>query len=344
METTENEKNSKFKITMKKVLDFIVVTMNGMAYGLFSTLIIGTIINLLTKIPGLEFFGDCFTILKKLTCMGIGAGVAWALKFDGIKLITVAACGGIACLSEDILVAYFLAITGALICKYVFVKKTPVDIIIIPLFSIIVSFLLYCVIKDPISFVIGKLSDFISYASVKAPFVVGIVVSVVMGMCLTAPISSAAIAIAINMSGIAAGAAVVGCCTQMLGFAVMSRKDNNLGMTISVGLGTSMLQFKNILKKPVIWLPTIIVSAILGPISTMVFQLECTKTGAGMGTSGLVGVIGTFDAMLSKGLDSNWLWILGTILLEIVLPIVLVYGIDVLFRKLNIIREGDLKI
>ena len=265
-------------------------------------------------------------------------------KFDGIKLITIAACGGIAFISGDILVAYFLSIAGALLCKYVFVKKTPVDIILIPLVSLLVAFLIQLVIKDPIKYVMTGLENFIETASTKAPFTIGILVSVIMGMALTAPISSAAIAIAISLSGIAGGAAVVGCCTQMLGFAVMSRKDNNIGMVVSVGIGTSMLQFKNILKKPVIWLPTIVVSAILGPLSTLVFKLECSPTGSGMGTSGLVGVIETFDVMFAKGLDSNTLWIVGVILLEIVLPIVLVYGLDVLFRKLNIIKDGDLKI
>ncbi len=340
----EIKQNNKFKEVMKKVLNFIVVSMNGMAYGLFATLIIGTIINLLTKIPGFDFMKPLFTTLKSLCYMGIGVGVGWALRFDGIKLITIAACGGIAFISGDILVAYFLSIAGALLCKYVFVKKTPVDIILIPLVSLLVAFLIQLVIKDPIKYVMTGLENFIETASTKAPFTIGILVSVIMGMALTAPISSAAIAIAISLSGIAGGAAVVGCCTQMLGFAVMSRKDNNIGMVVSVGIGTSMLQFKNILKKPVIWLPTIIVSAILGPLSTLVFKLECSPTGSGMGTSGLVGVIETFDVMFAKGLDSNTLWIVGVILLEIVLPIVLVYGLDVLFRKLNIIKDGDLKI
>jgi len=156
---------------------------------------------------------------------------------------------------------------------------------------------------------------------------------------LTAPISSAAIAIAISLGGIAGGASVVGCCVQMLGFAVMSRKDNNVGTVISVGIGTSMLQFKNILKKPIIWLPTIIVSAILGPISTLVFKTQCTPIGSGMGTSGLVGQIGTFNAMG----NTLWFW-LSIGILEIAAPIVLVWITDVIFRKFGLIKAGDLKI
>ena len=337
-------KPNKFKEAMKKVLNFIVVSMNGMAYGLFGTLIIGTIINLLTKIPAFEFITPLYKELVLLSYMGIGVGIGWALKLDGIKLITVAVCGGLAGISKDILVAYFLSIASALLCKYLFVKKTPVDIIIIPLVNLLIAFLIQLVIAKPIAFVMNGLENFILLASTKAPFTVGVLVSVTMGMALTAPISSVAIATAIHLSGIAGGASVVGCCVQMLGFAVMSRKDNNVGMVVSVGIGTSMLQFKNILKKPIIWLPTIIVSAILGPLSTLVFKLECSQVGSGMGTSGLVGIIETFDVMFSKGLDNNTLWIVGVILLEIVLPIVLVYGLDVLFRKLNLIKDGDLKI
>lgn len=335
---------SEKKSIFKRILDFVVCTMNGMAYGLFATLIIGTIINLLSRIPGLEFFSECFDVLKKLTYMGIGIGVAWALKLDGLKMIVVGVCGGIALVSEDILVAYFLSIFGGLIVTNVFKKKTLVDIIIIPLVTIILCFLLCKLISPPIAFVMGAIKDFIAYTSIKAPFVVGLLVSVVMGMCLTAPISSVAIAISISLGGIAGGAAVVGCCVQMLGFAVMSRKDNNLGTVISVAIGTSMLQFKNILKKPVIWLPTIIASAILGPLSTLVFKLQCTPSGAGMGTSGFVGIISTFEAMIDSNASNNMLWITGIILLEIVLPIVLVFVIDIIFRKLNIIKTGDLKI
>ena len=153
------------------------------------------------------------------------------------------------------------------------------------------------------------------------------------------PISSAAIAIAINLDGIAGGAAVVGCCVQMLGFAVMSRKDNSIGTVIGVGIGTSMLQFKNIIKKPIIWLPTIITSAILGPLATLVFKTETAAIGSGMGTNGLVGQFATIEAM---GWTSNA--ILSIVILQILLPIMLVYILDLIFRKKGIIRPGDLKI
>jgi uncharacterized membrane protein len=178
----------------------------------------------------------------------------------------------------------------------------------------------------------------------------GIVISVVMGMALTAPISSAAIAAMIFVTSggsgsdaglmIASGAAIVGCCTQMVGFAVQSRKDNSIGMVISIGIGTSMLQFKNILKKPIIWLPTIIASAILGPVATCALQLVCMGSSAGMGTAGLVGIIGTINSM---PLDSWQLWV-GIFGLELIAPAVLVFFIDLLFRKLNWIKPGDLTV
>jgi len=189
-----------------------------------------------------------------------------------------------------------------------------------------------------------------------APLLMGAIVAVLMGMALTAPISSAAIAAmvfnigdvplneAITMSEysglvLASGAAVVGCSCQMIGFAVQSRKDNSIGMVISIGIGTSMLQFKNILKKPIIWLPTIIASAILGPISTMWLKLICIGSSAGMGTAGLVGQIGTFSSMVNTW--QTWVGIFG---LQIILPGILVYAIDLLFRKLNLIKDGDLTV
>ncbi len=333
----------KKKNIFKKILDFIIVSMNGMAYGLFSTLIIGVIIERIGILTNLNFLIDLASIVKGLTHIGIGMGVAWALKLDALKLIVVGVSGGLCASINDPLVTYLVVVVASLLVKYAYFKKTPVDIIIIPLGTLVVSYLVYILIDYPVHYLTVALGNFINNATNTAPFIMGIIISVVMGMALTAPISSAAIAISISIGGvagsIAGGAAVVGCCCQMLGFAVMSRKDNNIGMVFSIGIGTSMLQFKNILKKPIIWLPTIIASAILGPIATTVVKLQCTSAGAGMGTSGLVGLFGTFDAMGNT--PSFWL---GLILLEIVLPIAIVWGIDILFRKLNLIKEGDLKV
>ena len=357
---------------MKKILDFVIKTMNGMAYGLFSTLIIGTIIATIGKffpsesfIYGLLIFIS--DVLKSLTGIGIGIGIAFSLKLEGLKMVCAGVSGGIAAAFAKIkfweffdlgmltpgayfnllkgqhvgdpLSIYVVVIITILLMGIVLKKKTPVDIIIIPLFSLMLASLLSFVLCGPITYLTTLVGNFVNNATLYQPFLMGIIISVVMGMALTAPISSAAIAVAVGLEGLAGGAAVIGCCVQMLGFAVMSRKDNNIGTVISVGIGTSMLQFKNILKKPLIWLPTIIVSAILGPIGTCLFKLECNPSGAGMGTSGLVGVFGTIEAM--GGFENSWFAIL---IVLIVLPIILVFVMDLIFRKYNLIKKDDLKI
>ena len=371
------EEKQKEKNVGKKILDFVILTMNGMAYGLFATLIIGTIIGTIARIfPDHSFvywmlirLSDC---LKNLTGVGIGVGIARALKLDGLKLITAAAAGGIAAYAGgvsifqatslsgitiemylegktgfqigDPLTVYVVVICTVLLTELVFKKKTPIDIIIIPMFVTVVAMLITVIIGVPVKSVTTFIGKIINEATEFQPFIMGIIIAVVMGMALTAPISSAAIALAFSINGLAGGAAVVGCCVQMLGFAVMSRKDNNIGTVISVGIGTSMLQFKNIVKKPIIWLPTIIVSAILGPIATCVLHTNCTPSGAGMGTSGLVGIIGVIDYDLNTLGSLSTSAILSIILLLVVLPIALVWVTDIIFRHHGLIKEGDLKI
>lgn len=335
-----------------KILEFIVKTMNGMAYGLFATLIIGTILG---TIGGFFTAGSSInvmitqvsTLLKMLMGMGIGLGIAWSMKLDGLKLIMAAVAGQIATYMSgavglkigDPLVVYLVVIATILLMQVVLRKKTPVDILIIPLFATIIALIITLLINQPISYVTKAIGDFVNQATEYQPFFMGIIIAVVMGMALTSPISSAAIAVTIGLSGLAAGAAVVGCSVQMVGFAVMSRKDNNIGTILSVGFGTSMLQFKNVLRKPIIWLPTIIVSAILGPLATIVFQLTCNSVGAGMGTSGLVGPINVYATMGASA--QTWL---GIGILMFAAPIILVWGCDVLFRKYKLIAKDDLKI
>ncbi|MGM9873696.1 MAG: PTS sugar transporter subunit IIC [Bacilli bacterium] len=360
-----------------KILNFFITTLNGMAYGLFATLIVGTIIGSLAK---LFFFDNSFckffnsilsstaTCLQFLTGAGIGVGIAISMKLSPLKTIVVAAIGELAAyfslsttfvgswtISDpkfqigDPLTIYLVCIASILLMELVLKKKTPVDILIVPLFGILVGLTLSLLIRFPAIFVTYGIQFIVDKGTTAAPFIMGIVVSVVMGMALTAPISSAAIAAMIFVStegatptglAIASGAAIIGCCTQMVGFAIQSRKDNPIGVVISIGIGTSMLQFKNILKKPIIWLPTIIASAILGPISTCLVKVVCMGSSAGMGTAGLVGQIGTFMSMSI----SDWRLYVGVFVLEIIAPAILVYLIDLLFRKFNLIKEGDLKV
>ena len=357
----------------KKILDFFITTLNGMAYGLFATLIIGTILGtigtLLSSIGGTIFdyvgkaFSSVATCLQVLTGAGIGAGIALSLKKDTLKTIVLATVGEIASYFSlstkfvtdsfvadgmkigDPLTIYIVVIITVLLMNLVLRKKTPVDILIVPLFGTVVAMILSILIRYPAIYVTYGIQYIVDKATLAQPFFMGIIIAVVMGMALTAPISSAAIA-AMIFTGtgtgllLASGAAVVGCSTQMVGFAIQSRKDNNIGMVISIGIGTSMLQFKNILKKPIIWLPTIIASAILGPISTCALKLGCMGSSAGMGTAGLVGQIGTISTM-GVGAWQTWVGIFG---LQIILPGLLVFLIDLLFRKFNLIKEGDFKV
>lgn len=336
--------NEKTTNILKKLLDYFVKTLNGMAYGLFSTLIIGTIIGTIGTLVVVPTIVQLANLLKTMTGIGIGIGVAWSLKLDGLKLIAAGVAGGIASTLAfgrpgDPFVEYLCVIGAIELTRLILRKKTPIDIIIVPLLSAAVAYGLFLLINKPISSMMMGIGNFIQWATTEEPLIMGIIIAVVMGMILTAPISSAAIAISIQLGGLAGGAAVVGCCVQMVGFAVMSRKDNNLGTVISVGIGTSMLQFKNILKKPLIWLPTIIVSALLGPLSTLVFHVQTDFYGSGMGTSGLVGQLATFSAMG----NNLWFW-LSVLVLQIALPIVLVWIIDIIFRKKGWIKLGDLKI
>jgi uncharacterized membrane protein len=243
-------------------------------------------------------------------------------------------------LRADPLVAYVTTISSLLVLELVFKKKTPFDIIFIPLMAILVGTLFTALYYEPISSIAAAIGEFVNNATTLQPFFMGIVVSVVMGIILTSPFSSAGIAISFGISGLAGGAALIGCTVHMLGFAVMGRKDNDVGTTISVAFGTSMLQFKNAMKKPALWLPVIVVSAILGPVSTLVFQTLTDASGAGMGTSGLVGQFATLSAM-NNNVIGAWLSI---VILQIVLPIILVYIADKIARRYELYHAGDLKI
>ena len=369
----------------KPVLEFFIKTLNGMAFGLFATLIIGTIFGAIGKLfalgndPFCQFMlsllGDgtpsklgISWVLECLTGAGIGVGIALSMKFDPLKVIVLGAIGeATAALSlttkfpvnfitpnpsfqiGDPLTIYIVCILMVLFFKFVLKKKTPVDILIVPLLGLIIGGALALGVRYPLIYVTYGVQFVIEKATYTVPALMGIIIAVLMGMALTAPISSAAIAAMIftPLAGatlptglaIASGAAVVGCCTQMIGFAVQSRKDNPIGMVISIGIGTSMLQFKNILRKPVIWLPTILTSAILGPIATCCLSLVCEGSAAGMGTAGLVGIIGTISSM-----GNVWQMYVGVFVLELVAPAVLVFIFDLIFRKLGWIKPGDLKV
>ncbi|MDD6251714.1 MAG: PTS sugar transporter subunit IIC, partial [Oscillospiraceae bacterium] len=221
--------------------------------------------------------------------------------------------------------------------------KTGLDIILTPVVTIASGSLAGLLVGPPISSFMTMLGNFVNWGTEQQPFLMGIIVSVIMGIVLTLPISSAALGISLDISGIAAGAAVVGCSAQMVGFAVQSFRENKVSGLISQGVGTSMIQMPNIVRKPIVWLPPIITSAVLGPISTCLFGMTNNAIGAGMGTSGLVGQIMGYTTMTASGV-APWAAILEILLMHVVAPAILTLIISELFRKFGLIKYGDLKL
>jgi uncharacterized protein len=343
----------KLRLFDRSLFDFFITSMNGMVYGLFATLIISVILNqfgllLNFEVAGVNVGGEFIKlagIVRSFLGVGIGVGVAWALKLQGLKLIGSMVIGGLSTsivlvARPDPLVAYFTTISSLILLELIIKKKTPFDIIIIPLLAILLGYTFTLLYFQPISSVATAIGEFVNSATTLQPILMGVAVSVLMGVILTSPFSSAGIAISFGISGLAGGAAVVGCAVNMLGFAVMGRKDNDVGTTISVGFGTSMLQFKNAMKKPTLWIPVIIASAILGPLSTTVFLTLTDDTGAGMGTSGLVGQFATLSAMSDNLVGA----VLSIFILQITLPIILVFFLDKLARSLKLYGKGDLTV
>ncbi|MFR3667726.1 MAG: PTS transporter subunit IIC [Ruminococcus sp.] len=238
---------------------------------------------------------------------------------------------------------------GAFIAAYVGIEvghliagKTKIDILLTPLVTIGTGSAVGILVGPPISSFMTWLGSLINWGTEQQPFLMGIVVAVLMGMILTLPISSAALGVILNLSGLAAGAATVGCCCNMIGFAVASYRENKLGGLLAQGIGTSMLQVPNIMRKPVIWLPAILSSAILGPVSTMLFHMTSNATGSGMGTAGFVGQIMTWQVMTAT--ESPVAVMIKIILIQFLLPGLLALGISEFMRKHNFIKTGDMKL
>lgn len=349
----------------KKIFNHIFIDgLTGMAWGLFSTLIIGLIIEQIGKLVGDNQVGNMLInfgkICSVLTGAGIGVGVATKYKASPFVTVSAAIAGLIGAFASKILLGTVIvngAIVlsgpgeplGAFIASFVGIElgklvtgKTKVDIIVVPLVTILIGGAIGLLVGPPISSFMTALGDLINWSVDKQPFIMGILVSVIMGMILTLPISSAALAIILNLSGLAAGAATVGCCANMIGFAVISYKENKTAGLLSQGLGTSMLQIPNIVKKPIIWLPAILTSAILGPLSTIVFKMTNNASGAGMGTSGLVGPLMTWESM--KEIDTALILFGKIALLHFILPAVISLLIAYLLKKKKLFEDKDLKL
>lgn len=317
---------------------YFIDALGAMAQGLFASLIIGTIFGQLAKIPYMGFLTN-FTVHigdAKSPVIGcaIGVAIAYALGAQKLTLFTSAVTGALGYALGGPVGAYVAAVVGAEVGSLV-AGKTKLDIILTSATVILSGGAVGILVGPYINRFMVFLGEYINTATEYAPIPMGIVIAVIVGLALTAPISSAAICISIGIDGIAAGAAVVGCCCQMIGFAVAGYRDTKLGGAISVGVGTSMLQIPNIMKHPQILIAPTLASAILGPISTKVLAMTNTKVGAGMGTSGFVGQFGAFEAM---GFTAKS--VLEVLLMHFILPALLTLLFDLILRKMKWVKPG----
>lgn len=353
---------------------YFIDAFTGMSQGLFCTLIAGTILGQIASWCGTNAFATVLNYIASIakTMMGVGIGIGMAHKLGAKPLVifTAAVVGFIGAWSGSLVdaltkgtafslslgapgnpIGSYVAVLFALEIVKLYAGKTKIDIVLVPL-----SMMILCFGGIFLAWPFIKLIDLLAQlivlaisAGVAVKIIVGIFVSVVMGILLTMPTSSAAIWVAIATSatavanpepfGIAGGAAVAGCAAHMVGFAVASFRENGWGGLISQGIGTSMLQIPNIMKKPVIMLPEIIASVFAGLVAVL-FDLRCNATGGGMGTSGLVGVFGTIDASMAVGLETYKL-VLGIVLCLFVIPAVVSFAVSEILRKTNVIKFGD---
>ena len=349
----------------KYVKRYFIDAMSGMAQGLFSSLLIGTIIKTLGQQllrlhvnPVFQFLVDAGNFATDAHVVGaaMAIGIGFAMNVPALVLFSLAAVGSAANVTGGaggplavLIIAIIAAELGCLVSK-----KTKVDIIVTPAVTILVGALLTVLTAKYIGAAASSIGNLIIWSTQLHPFWMGILVSVVVGVALTLPISSAAICAAFGLVGLAGGAAVAGCCAQMVGFAVMSFKENRWGGILSQGLGTSMLQMPNIIKNPKIWIPPTLASAITGPLATCLFKMEMNgaAVSSGMGTCGLVGQIGVItgwfapsQAAINHGANAisptffNWI---GLILICFVLPGILSWTFGLLLRKIGWIKDGDL--
>ena len=342
-----------------------VDALGAMAQGLFCSLLIGTIVKTLGEQAGIAFLVDVGNFAAAMSGAAMAVAIGYALQAPPLVLFSLATVGyaanalGSTSLIPDQagaggpLAVLFIAIIAAEFGKAVS-KETKIDILVTPLVTILVGVALSAWWAPAIGTAATAVGNIIMWATDLQPFLMGVIVSVVIGVALTLPISSAAICAAFGLTGLAGGAAVAGCCANMVGFAVLSFRENGWGGLVSQGLGTSMLQMGNILKNPRVWLPAILTSAGTGPLAPCVFRLEMNgpPVSSGMGTCGLVGQIGVWTGWLSPSERAlangaaavapgamDWL---GLILISFVLPAVLCWAFGLLFRRIGWIKPGDL--
>lgn len=349
---------------LKKLLDRIFIEgLSGMAQGLFATLIVGTIIQQIGTLIGGQAGEMLYAVGKvaaSLTSAGIGVGVAYRFQTSGLVVLSAATAGMVGGYASHLLAGNVLdggamvfsgpgEPLGAFIAAYVGIEigrllsgKTKIDILLTPILTIGAGATAGLLVGPSISKFMTRIGELINWGTEQQPLVMGIVVSVLMGMALTLPISSAALSVILNLNGLAAGAATVGCCCNMVGFAVASFRENKFGGLLAQGIGTSMLQIPNIVRNPLIWLPAIISSAILGPVSTLFLKMTNNATGAGMGTAGLVGPIMTWQTM--SAVEPGVVVVVKIFVIQLILPAIITVVISEFMRKKKWIKQGDMKL
>ncbi len=320
------------------VQTYLIDALGAMAFGLFASLLIGTIFATLGDKTQIQAFIVIADYAKSATGAALGVAIAYALKAPQLVLFS-AATVGIAGNALGGPVGALVATIVATELGKIVSKETRVDILVTPGVTIISGVLIAQFVGPGVAAFMDAFGMMVKTATEMQPFFMGILVSALIGIALTLPISSAAISIALPLDGLAGGAATAGCCAQMVGFAVLSFRENGVGGLLAQGLGTSMLQMGNIVKNPKIWIPPTLASMVTGPIATVVFQMTNIHTASGMGTCGLVGPIGVYTSM--GGGANMWLAIL---LVCFVLPAVLTWIFGEVCRKLGWIKDGDLKL
>lgn len=325
------------EITVKR---YLIDAMSSMAMGLFASLLIGTIFNTIADKLEVQWLSDTAAFATSAAGPAMAVAIGFALKAPPLVLFSLCAVGAGANSLGGPLGTLICAIIAAELGKIVS-KETKIDILVTPTVTILSGLAMASLVGPGVAALMNGFGAVIMNATVLNPFWMGICVSVLVGIALTLPISSAAICAALGLVGLAGGAATAGCCAQMVGFAVLSFRENGWGGIVAQGLGTSMLQMGNIVRNPKIWIPPTLAAAITGPVATCVFRLENgVAIASGMGTCGLVGPIGI---MAAEGFGSASSWI-GLLLVSIVLPAILTPLIAIPFRKIGWIKDGDLKL
>lgn len=328
-------KRKGINITVKT---YLIDALGAMAFGLFASLLIGTIFGTLGDKTQIALFTTISDYCKSATGAALGVSIAYALHAPQLVLFSAATVGIAGNALGGPVGALVSTIIAAELGKLVS-KETRVDILVTPGVTIISGVLMAQFVGPGVSAFMTAFGNLVKTTTEMQPFFMGILVSALIGIALTLPISSAAICIMLALDGLAGGAATAGCCAQMIGFAVMSYRENGVGGLLAQGLGTSMLQMGNIVKNPLIWIPPTLASMITGPIATCLFRMENIAAGSGMGTCGLVGPIGVYTAM--GGGSRMWI---GILLICFVLPAVLTAIFGEILRKIGWIQEGDLKL